>query len=69
MPETKGAKKVLSKMQGKYGKKKGEKIYYSTANKQGRDFASFHKEEKDQLVSAKMPQIMLGFGFKPKDRR
>lgn len=44
MPKTKGAKKVMAKMKDKYGDKKGEQIYYATANKQGRDEKSFKKE-------------------------
>lgn len=44
MPETKGAKKVMKKMQDQYGKKAGERVYYATANKQGRSKANFKKE-------------------------
>lgn len=52
MPETKGAKKVFRKMQGEYGKKAGERIYYATANKQGRSKASFKKECMENFFKA-----------------
>ena len=41
MPETKGAKKILHKMEKEYGKKEGIKVYYATANKQERSFSNF----------------------------
>lgn len=46
MPKTKSGKKVLAKMRKKYGKKRGEEIYYATAAKQGRSERSFKKKRK-----------------------
>lgn len=36
---------VLGKFKDQYGKKQGEKIYYATANKQGRNPETFHMKE------------------------
>jgi hypothetical protein len=33
MPETKKGKKIKSSMQKTYGKKKGERVFYASANK------------------------------------
>jgi len=44
MPKTEKAKEVLQKMKDKYGEEEGERIYYATANKQGRDEKTFEKE-------------------------
>jgi hypothetical protein len=57
MPESKDAKKIMSKMKSKYGKKEGERIYYATANKQGRDFADFHKEEFSRKLDEALDQL------------
>ena len=46
MPKTKGAKKALSKFKKQYGDKKGEQVYYATANKQDRNEKTFKKESK-----------------------
>ena len=43
MPKTKGAKKAMKNFKDQYGDE-GESIYYATANKQGRDKKTFHKE-------------------------
>jgi hypothetical protein len=48
--------KIISKFQKKYGKKKGKNIYYATANKQGRDPETFHKES----FSEKLGKILEG---------
>ena len=33
MPKTKKGKKILKKMQKTYGKKKGKRVFYASANK------------------------------------
>lgn len=50
MPKTASGKKAMKKFKKQYGDKEGEKIYYATANKQGRDEKSFKKESM-QLVN------------------
>jgi len=37
-------KEIIKKFQKRYGKKRGKQIYYATAEKQGRDPETFHKE-------------------------
>jgi len=44
VPETKGAKRVMAAMKQEYGAKRGERIYYATANKQNRRFSDFHRD-------------------------
>ena len=57
MPKTKSAKKVMSKMKDKYGDKEGERIYYATANKQGRDEKSFKKESFEQRLERRLAEF------------
>lgn len=40
-------KDIIKKFQKQYGKEKGKKIYYATANKQGRDPETFQKESSE----------------------
>ena len=44
MPKTKKAEDILQKFKDEYGEEEGERIYYATANKQGRDEKTFRKE-------------------------
>lgn len=37
MPLTKEGRKVLARMRKTYGKRKGEQVFYATANKQGKN--------------------------------
>jgi hypothetical protein len=39
---------VLNKFKDQYGKEKGEKVYYATANKQERDPETFEKNEEEE---------------------
>ena len=39
----------MDKMKDQYGDKEGEKVYYATANKQGRDEKTFKKESIELL--------------------
>jgi len=44
MPKTKSAKEALKNFKDQYGEEEGERIYYSTAKKQGRNPDTFKKE-------------------------
>jgi hypothetical protein len=49
--ETDENTEVLNKFKDQYGKEKGEKIYYATANKQERDPETFEKNEESAIGS------------------
>ena len=44
MPKSRSAKKILQRMKDKYGSEQGERVFYATANKQGRDPDTYKKE-------------------------
>ena len=56
MPKSKGAEKVMAAMKAEYGDKKGESIYYATANKQGRDERTFKKTSKSKSKKKSTPK-------------
>ena len=39
---------IIKDFQKEYGKEKGKRVYYATANKQGRDPETFKKKDKGQ---------------------
>jgi hypothetical protein len=47
--ETDENTEVLNKFKDQYGKKKGEEVYYATANKQDRDPETFEKNEESAI--------------------
>ena len=47
--ETDENTEVLNKFKDQYGKEKGEKVYYATANKQDRDPETFEKNEESAI--------------------
>ena len=49
--ETDENTEVLNKFKDQYGKKKGEEVYYATANKQDRDPETFEKNEESAIGS------------------
>ena len=49
--ETDENTEVLNKFKDQYGKKKGEEVYYATANKQDRDPETFEKNEESVIGS------------------
>ena len=49
--ETDENTEVLNKFKDQYGKKKGEDVYYATANKQDRDPETFEKNEESVIGS------------------
>lgn len=47
MPITGDAAKVKAEMEKQYGKEKGERVFYATANKQGRKPETWKKKGVD----------------------
>ena len=66
MPKSADAKKVLKKFKDQYGFEQGEKVYYATANKQGRDPDTFKKESvilsQDVIIEHDGEQFYLSSG-------
>lgn len=42
-PLTKSGKKVLTSMEGQYGKKKGKQVFYASINKKKKGTKSWHR--------------------------
>lgn len=52
MPIKGDAKKVKKSMEGQYGKEEGERVFYATANKQGRKPETWKKKASVQILTS-----------------